>query len=143
MKLRIIFTLVLIASIAIPSYTQEVTNTFFIFCKDQKVMPFLFEAVKAMRQTETLVEGELTQVTEVVTTDSIYTIPVASIDSISFVTPKTVRKPNSHELPDELLSYLTACDSQSKHLRICFRKSAIMSPEVLLLNYCPTDSWAK
>lgn len=113
MKLRIIFTLVLIASIAIPSYTQEVTNTFFIFCKDQKVMPFLFEAVKAMRQTETLVEGELTQVTEVVTTDSIYTIPVASIDSISFVTPKTVRKPNSHELPDELLSYLTACDSLS------------------------------
>ena len=51
-------------------------------------------------------------VTQIVyTNDSVYWIPLAVIDSVSFVTPKTTYQPGVINLSERLMPYITGCDS--------------------------------
>lgn len=51
-------------------------------------------------------------VTQIVyTNDSVFRIPLASIDSVSFVTPKTTYQPGVINLSERLMPYIAGCDS--------------------------------
>lgn len=55
--------------------------------------------------------------TVVHTCDTVYRIPIASIDSISFITPSTVLKQGVFNIDDRLLSWVTGCDGLSLTLK--------------------------
>lgn len=110
---QIIITLLFALEVCCVS-AQNLTSAFFVFRNDGPVLPFFYEDVDSIRQskidTDSIERPEFVT-TEFWTSDSIYRVPIASIDSIAFRTPSEIRKPRSKEISDELLSYLVAVDS--------------------------------
>lgn len=80
---------------------------------NETVTPIFYAEVDSMRvSTINLdsVQTSLPSVQEIWTPDSIYRIKIASIDSITFQTPKTVAIPEAVDLSGELASYVTGCE---------------------------------
>lgn len=110
---QIIITLLFALEVCCVS-AQNLTSAFFVFRNDGPVLPFFYEDVDSIRQskidTDSIERPEFVT-TEFWTSDSVYRVPIASIDSIAFRTPSEIRKPRSKEISNELLSYLVAVDS--------------------------------
>ena len=110
---QIIITLLFALEVCCVS-AQNLTSAFFVFRNDGPVLPFFYEDVDSIRQskidTDSIERPEFVT-TEFWTSDSVYRVPIASIDSIAFRTPSEIRKPRSKEISDELLSYLVTVDS--------------------------------
>ena len=93
---------------------QNIGEAFYVYRNDGGFNAFFREEVDSMAYSRYDADSALhanivTQ--EVYTQDSIYQIPLAAIDSVSFVTPETVYKPGVIQLEGEILNYITACDS--------------------------------
>ena len=93
---------------------QTVGEAFYIYRNDGQINGFLRGEVDSIAYShydaDSLFYDEI--VTQLVyTEDSIYAIPLATIDSVAFVTPKTEYKPGVIDLSDGLMPYITGCDS--------------------------------
>lgn len=77
-------------------------------------------------------------VQEVWTPDSVYRIPLAEIDSVSFVTPPTVYKNDVTRIDEDLLDYVIGCDGLT--LKLMTSTPAVIRPKpadkLVLLEGC-------
>lgn len=95
---------------------QTVGEEMYIYRNDGQVNGFLPDEVLSIEYSYMDAEGNSYDeiVTQIVNTaDSVYMIPLAEIDSISFVTPKTEYKPGVINLSDQLLPYVVSSSDQS------------------------------
>lgn len=111
MKKTLLTILLLVA--AITGATAQ-NDAMYIYRNDGVINAFLKVDVDSMRcsqmDLDSLVHSEYV-VQEVWTADSVYRIPLAAIDSISFVTPKTVYQPGTVNITAEMREYVVSSDS--------------------------------
>lgn len=91
------------------SVSAESKNAFYIYRNDGGFNAFLINEVVRMGFSpvgEDSVTCDHNVVHEIETVDSLYRIPVAAIDSVSFITPETVVKPNAIDISDLVDKYL-------------------------------------
>ena len=115
MKQRIYLILLLIA-ITIGCMAQTVGEEMYVYRNDGQINGFLPNEISAIEFSEYDAEGNKYSevVTQIIhTADSIYMIPLAEIDSISFITPKTIYQPGIINLADELMPYVISSNEQS------------------------------
>ena len=101
------------AILALTTTAQTIGNAFYIYRSNGQVDGFLRDDVLSMTYScydldSILMDDYVTQ--EISTYDSLYRIPLAEIDSISFVNPETVYADGVVELSDDLFSYVTSVD---------------------------------
>jgi hypothetical protein len=92
---------------------QNVGDVMYIYLHDGQVNGFLPDEIQSIEYSYTDIDGNRYDeiVTQIVNTaDSIYRIPLAEIDSISFVTPKTEYQPGVINLSDQLMPYVISSD---------------------------------
>ena len=121
MKKRISL-IILLAAVALSGMAQTIGEAFYIYRNDGQTNGFLRWEVDSIvfshYDADSLYYDEI--VTQLIyTADSLYRIPLAAIDSVGFVTPETKYKPGVINLSDQLMPYVTACDS----LTITFNSS--------------------
>ena len=95
------------------SMAQAQTDAMYIYRNDGVINAFLKTEIDSIRHSpldlDSLMHAE-NVVQEVWTVDSVYRIPLAAIDSISFVTPPTVYKKDVTQLEYNLLDYIIGAD---------------------------------
>lgn len=112
--------LYLILCLFISSYNDiDAQNCTYIYRNDGHINAFYNDNIDSLRYSKTDINGVLkeTWVTqEIFTPDSIYRIPLWTIDSIGFITPETIYRPGVIKLEDGLMPYITKCDSLTLYL---------------------------
>lgn len=106
---KLILTLTLLMSVICGAMAQN--DAMYIYRNDGEFNAFLKTDIDSMRYSHLDAEGVYHndwQMQEIFTPDSTYCIPLASIDSISFVTPPVEYKSNVQAIDDNLLNYLVA-----------------------------------
>lgn len=90
--MRRLFLITFIIAATLSSKAQTIGKEMYIYRNNGQVTGFLSEEVQSIGFSNRDSEGEHNEyVTQLIyTNDSTYEIPLAEIDSISFVTPKTV-----------------------------------------------------
>ena len=117
---RRLYIVVLLAAVVLSGVAQNVGNAMYIFRIDGQVNGFLPDEIESIEYSYFDDEGyEYNEiVTQIINTaDSIYKIPLAEIDSVSFITPKTVYKAGVINLSDQLLPYIDSCDGLNIHFK--------------------------
>lgn len=123
MKQRIYF-IIMMCAVTLSGMAQTVGEEMYIYRSDGQVNGFLPSEVLSIEYSDKDASGNTYDeiVTQIVnTTDSVYIIPLAEIDSISFITPKTEYKAGVINLSDELMPYVVS--SSSEPLSITFNSS--------------------
>lgn len=96
---------------ALPSPAQQV---FYIYRNDGIIHTFFTANIDSMTcstmDVDSIEHGEFV-VQEVYTSDSVYRIPMETIDSVSFVTPETKYRPGVKVLEGDLKEYIVSRDS--------------------------------
>ena len=105
---------------ALAGMSQTIGDAFYIYRNDGMINTFFRSEVDSIAYSyydaDSLRYEEI--VTQIVyTPDSIYSIPLAVVDSVSFVTPKTEYKPGTIVLEGDIRSYIIGTDS----LTVLFR----------------------
>lgn len=111
---RRLYLVILLAAVAFSGLAQNVGDVFYIYRNDGTVNGFITSEVQSMEYSHEDAYGNSYDeiVTQIVTTaDSIYKIPLAQIDSVSFVTPKTEYQPDAINISDNLMRYVVSSDS--------------------------------
>ncbi|MBQ6681952.1 MAG: hypothetical protein IJM78_06950 [Prevotella sp.] len=119
MKKRIIITLLVLTALSAQLYAQ---TTFYVYRNDGQMHGFFNNEVDSIVYSNLdidSVEHSVFVVQEVWTTDSVYRIPLAAIDSVGFVTPETTYKPGVIKLEGTLRNYL----NDAKDDRLLFAKN--------------------
>lgn len=91
-----------------------------VYRNDGQINAFLKADIDSIRHSRIgldSLEHHEYMVHEIWTTDSVYRIPLAVIDSISFVTPPTIYKNDVIKIDDTLLDYIIGCDSLTLKLK--------------------------
>ncbi len=107
--------LILLLTLATLSATaQTIGEAFYIYRNDGQINGFLRGEIDSIAyshysEDSLYYDDFVTQI--VYTPDSIFQIPLAAIDSVGFVTPKTEYKPGVIDLSEELMPYIVGCDS--------------------------------
>ena len=106
--------MILLAAITLSGMAQTIGEAFYIYRNDGQFNAFFRDEVQAIEYSyydaDSVKYEEI--VTQVVNTvDSVYMIPLAEIDSISFVTPKTEYQPDAINLSEQLMPYVISSDS--------------------------------
>lgn len=132
MKQRLLI-ITLLAAITLSGMTQTIGETIYIYRNNGIINGFLPNEVQSIEFSYEDADGNTYDeiVTQIVNTaDSVYMIPLAEIDSVSFVTPKTEYKPGVVNLSDELMPYVVS--SSDDPLSITFSSStpASLMPSV-------------
>ena len=101
---------------ALTNSAQTIGEAFYIYRNDGNFNAFFREEIDSIVYSQydadsLLYEDIVTQV--VYTEDSVYLIPLAAIDSVSFVTPETKYKPGVIRLEGDILNYVISQDSLS------------------------------
>lgn len=89
-------------------------QAFYVYRNDGVVNGFITSDIDSMVCSRVAVDSilhESYQVQEIWTADSVYRIPLAAIDSVGYVTPKTVYQPGVINLSEQLMQYVIDCDS--------------------------------
>ncbi|MBR4897493.1 MAG: hypothetical protein IKZ48_01720 [Prevotella sp.] len=123
MKNRL-FLSILLLFVAVSVMSQTVGETMFIYRNNGQIIGFLPDEVESIEYSYEDADGNHYDeiVTQIVNTaDSVYMIPLAQIDSVSFVKPKTVYKPGVINLSDQLMPYVVS--SSQEPLTITFSSS--------------------
>ena len=112
---KLFFTMIL-AALAIAGMSQTIGEAFYIYRNDGQFNAFFRDEVDSI--TYSNFDADSVFYDEVVmqvvyTADSIYRIPLASVDSVAFVTPETVYKPGVIKLEGDILNYVISQDSLS------------------------------
>ena len=110
----------LLVMLAVTGFAQKTGERMYIYRNDGELNSFLSSEIREMSFSRQDTGGDefediVTQV--VVTDDSVYHIPLAAIDSISFVTPATVLQPGVTEIAGDLLAYVERSDSLTIYLK--------------------------
>ena len=109
-KLHII---IIMALVAFTATAQTIGEAFYIYRNDGGFNAFFRDEVQSIEYSNYDADGNYYDeiVTQIVNTpDSIYQIPLATIDSVGFVTPKTEYKPGVINLQDGLQDYVLKVD---------------------------------
>lgn len=117
---RRLYLILLLAVVALSGMAQNVGDAFYIYRNDGQYDGFLRDEVISIDYSYEDAEGNLYDeiVTQVITTsDSIYKIPLAAIDSISFVQPKTIYQDDVTPLNGSLYQYIIGADGQKLKLK--------------------------
>jgi len=111
MKLYRIMSWVIALTLAVCASAQTDTKRAFrMYMHDGSVQFFFYSDIKSM--TVGYEDGDVDCPVQIInTSDSVYTFPMADIDSVSFARPVTEYKSNVVRLEDGLLPYVIACDS--------------------------------
>jgi len=115
---RFMMTMMLVVALATATFSQD---AFYIYRNDGQFNAFFFEDVDSMAYSKYDVDSlfhEEYVVQEVFTSDSTYRIPLAIIDSIGFVTPTTIYKPDVLHLSGEIYDYLLTASADN--MRVIF-----------------------
>lgn len=119
---RRLYLILLLATISLCGMAQNIGDAFYVFRNNGQINGFLPKEVESMEFSYKDADGNIYDeiVSQIINTiDSVYIIPLAEIDSISFVTPKTEYQPDAINLSDQLMPYVEKSDS----LTIIFSKS--------------------
>ena len=115
--MRKTFISLILMTIAVTSTAQTVGDAFYIYRNDGSFNAFFREEVDSIVYSNydndsIWYDDVVTQV--VYTTDSIYRIPLAAIDSVGFVQPETILQPNVRRMEEEgLMDYLLSVDGMT------------------------------
>lgn len=96
-------------------------NAMFIYRNDGEINAFLKADIDSIRHSALDLDSMLhaeNVVQEVWTVDSVYRIPLAVIDSVSFITPPTVYKEDVNRLEYNLLDYIIGADGHTLKLKL-------------------------
>jgi len=109
--------LLLFVAVTITSTAQTIGEAFYIYRNDGGFNAFFRDEVQSIEYSNYDADGNYYDeiVTQLVyTADSIYQIPLAAIDSVSFVQPETIMQPNVVQMDKAgLMDYLQAVDGMS------------------------------
>jgi hypothetical protein len=111
---RLLFLLVLVAT-TLPGLAQSTGEAFYIYRNDGQFNAFFRDEVEKMEYSNIDADGveHDEMVTQLVyTADSVYSIPLAAIDSVGFIKPEVIYNPSVVKL-DELLPYVVSVDDLS------------------------------
>lgn len=114
---RRLYLIILMALMAVAGFAQEQPQTgdmIYVYLKGGDILPFLRTEITEFYysfEDEEGVTHEEPVMQWIVLEDSICKVPLANIDSISFVTPATVYQPGVIRLEQELMPYVEKCDS--------------------------------
>ena len=106
---------------AVTNSAQSIGEAFYIYRNDGNFNAFFREEIDSIVYSRYDIDSLLYEdiVTQVVyTEDSVYHIPLAAIDSVSFVTPETVYKPGVVRLEGDILNYVISQDSLSIFFKV-------------------------
>jgi hypothetical protein len=116
---KVIFTLLMVIS-AVAGMSQTIGEAFYIYRNDGMINTFFRSEIDSIAYSyydaDSLLYDEI--VSQVVyTPDSIYQIPLAVIDSVGFVTPKTEYQPDVISLEGAIRDYVIGSDSLTIYFR--------------------------
>lgn len=112
---RRLYLIILLAAVTLSGMAQNVGDVFYIYRNDGHHDGFHRDEVLSIDYSYEDADGNLYDevVTQVITTpDSVYKIPLAVIDSISFVQPKTIYHDDVTVLEGELYQYIIGAEGQ-------------------------------
>lgn len=112
---RRLYLIILMAAVTFSGMAQNVGDALYVFRNDGEFHAFLSDEIESMEYSYEDADGNVYDevVTQVITTpDSVYKIPLAVIDSISFVRPETIYREDAIVIPDGLLDYVIAVDGK-------------------------------
>lgn len=110
---RRLYLILLLAAVSVCSMAQNVGDIMYIFRNDGEFHAFISEEVESMEYSYEDADGHVYDevLTQVITTpDSVYKIPLAAIDSISFVRPETIYREGVTVIAEKLMDYVIAVD---------------------------------
>lgn len=110
----------LFVTLALSGMAQTIGDAFYVYRNDGMINTFFRSDVDSIGYSyydaDSLLYDEI--VMQVVyTPDSIYQIPLATVDSVSFVTPETKYKPNVVKLEGTIRDYIIGSDSLTVYFR--------------------------
>lgn len=132
MKQRLYLILLLVV-VTLSGMAQTVGEEMYIYRSDGQVNGFLPDDVQGIEFSYEDADGNTYDeiVTQIVNTaDSVYKIPLADIDSISFVTPKTEYQPGVINLSDELMPYVVSSSDAPLSITFSNATPAGLMPKV-------------
>ena len=106
----------LFAAVTLSAVAQNVGEAFYVYRNDGKVNVFMRNQIEKMEYSNEDENGNAYDeiVTQLVfTPDSVYYIPIASIDSVGFVTPENKYRPEVRQIEGELRSYVISQDEHT------------------------------
>lgn len=133
MKKTFIF-LLLLMTMLVEAVAQN--DAMFVYRNDGVINAFLKTDIDSIKHSNLDVDSILHKeyvIQEVWTVDSVYRIPLAVIDSVSFVTPPTIYKEGVTKMEEELVQYVIGADSLSLKLKSETPPSLIPQPDDLLV----------
>lgn len=115
--IRKLYLIMLMALVAMTGFAQQQPETgdyIYVYQKNGEILSFLRGEIQEMayiyEDTLGVTHDEITS--QVIILENIaYIIPLADIDSISFVTPQTVYQPGVIRIEQGLMDYVERCDS--------------------------------
>ena len=114
---RRLYLIILLAAVTLSGMAQNIGEAFYIYRNDGEFNAFFRDEVQSIEYSYEDADGNTYDeiVTQIVTTaDSIYRIPIAAIDSLSFVQPETIFQPNVIQMEQKGLSaYLQSIDGMT------------------------------
>lgn len=115
-----LFLLLSLTVIALSALAQNIGEALYIYRNDGQFNAFLRDEVQSIEYSYEDVDGisydEI--VTQIVTTaDSVYKIPLAAIDSISFIQPETVYQEDVVKIEEDWLSYVVRVEENAITLK--------------------------
>lgn len=108
-----LYLILLLTVVTLSSLAQNIGEAFYVYRSDGQFNVFVRDEVESMEYSYEDADGNSFDelVTQIITTaDSVYKIPLAVIDSISFVTPETQYKPGVIVIEGALRQYVLSCD---------------------------------
>jgi len=114
--MRKLFISFILSILSLTGMAQTIGEAFYIYRNDGQFNTFFRDEVLSIEYSnydaDSVFYNEV--VTQLVyTADSVYKIPLAVIDSVAFVTPKTKYKPGVIRLEGDILNYIISQDSLS------------------------------
>ncbi len=110
-RLSLLLLLVLMAT---TGFAQETGDVMYVYHKDGDINTFLRHKITefyySFEDEEGVVHDEPV-LQCIVMNDSLCKLPLANIDSISFITPSTIYQPDVIRMEENLFSYVEKCDS--------------------------------
>lgn len=108
------YIVILVAVFSAFSAFAQSEKAIYIYRNDGDINAFLYKDIDSLVHSDIGLDGnryEHMVVQEIWTQDSIYRIPLAAIDSVSFVAPETIVNEDVFELTAEHDPYLSECDT--------------------------------
>ena len=108
-----LYLIILLLGVTFSGMAQNVGDVLYIYRNDGHINGFIVSEVQSLGYSYEDEEGNQYDeiVTQIVTTaDSIYKIPMAVIDSISFVTPRTEYQSDAINISENLMTYVESSD---------------------------------